>query len=107
MTAYGIFALFLLSLGVLQVPLWALAAAYASTGSATECVLCEGYNTAIALYLCVWGLALLAFFIFSLRTDALSVAIFGIVTIAAFVLSDGCGGRLPLATMQRRCIYRR
>lgn len=44
-------------------------------------------NAVIALYLLVWGFALLTFWIFTLRINAVFAGIFGFVTVGAWVLS--------------------
>ena len=87
MMVCGIFAVFWLSFGVLQLPSWGLAAAYSSTGNATEGAASVGYNAAIAIYLLVWGFALFTFFIFTLKTNVVFAGIFGSVTTASFILS--------------------
>ncbi|MCJ1420647.1 hypothetical protein MMC32_007006 [Xylographa parallela] len=87
MMVCGIFAVFWLSFGVLQLPSWGLAAAYSATGSSAEGAATVGYNAAIALYLLAWGFALLTFFVFTLKTNAIFALIFGFVTTASFILS--------------------
>ena len=87
MMVCGIFAVFWLSFGVLQLPSWGLAAAYSATGNSAEGAASVGYNAAIALYLLAWGFALLTFFVFTLKTNAVFAMIFGFVTTASFILS--------------------
>jgi uncharacterized protein len=87
MMVCGLFAVFWLSFGVLQLPEWQIAASYSTTGSAAAGAASVGYNSAIALYLIVWGFALTTFFFFTLRTNTVFALIFGFVSVAAFVLS--------------------
>jgi len=87
MMVMGLFAVFWLSFGLLQLPTLALASAYSATGDAAEGAASVGYNATIALYLIVWGFALFTFFIFTLKTNIVFAAIFFFVTIAAWVLS--------------------
>jgi len=87
MMVMGLFAVFWLSFGLLQLPTLALTSAYSATGDAAEGAASVGYNATIALYLIVWGFALLTFFIFTLKTNIIFAGIFFFVTIAVWVLS--------------------
>jgi uncharacterized protein len=87
MMVCGLFCVFWLSFGMLQLPTLGLAAAYSATGSATEGMASKEYNAVIALYCLVWGFALFTFWIFTLRINAVFAGIFGFVTIASWVLS--------------------
>lgn len=87
MMVMGLFTVFWLSFGILNLPTLELAAAYSSTGNAAEGAASVGYNSALALFLLVWGFALLTFFVFTLKTNSIFAGIFLFVTIAAFVLS--------------------
>lgn len=87
MMVMGLFSVFWLSFGLLQLPSLGLAAAYSPTGDAAEGAASVGYNATVALYLIVWGFALLTFFIFTLKTNVVFAAIFLFVTMAAWVLS--------------------
>ncbi|KXL47644.1 hypothetical protein M433DRAFT_152715 [Acidomyces richmondensis BFW] len=87
MMVMSLFAVFWLSFGLLQLPTLGLAAAYSSTGNAAEGAASKEYNAVIALYLVVWGFALLTFFVFTLKTNAVFAGIFLFVTIAAWVLA--------------------
>lgn len=87
MMVMGLFAVFWLSFGLLQLPTLALTSAYSATGDAAEGAASVGYNATIALYLIVWGFALFTFFIFTLKTNIIFAGIFFFVTIAAWVLS--------------------
>jgi succinate-acetate transporter protein len=88
MMVCGLFSVFWLSFGMLQLPTLGLAAPYSAdgtdalTGSATK-----SYNAVIALYLLVWGFALFTFFIFTLKTNTVFALIFLFVTLGAWVLS--------------------
>jgi hypothetical protein len=78
---------FWLSFGFILLPTLDLAASYSTTGSAAEGAATQAYNAAIALYLIVWGFALLTFFIFTLKTNMVFAAIFFFVTLGAWILS--------------------
>jgi len=82
MMVCGLFCVFWLSFGLLQLPTLGLAAAYPNGGAASK-----EMNAVIALYLLVWGFALLTFWLFTLRINAVFAGIFGFVTIGAWVLS--------------------
>lgn len=79
----GLFAVFWLSFGMLQLPTLGLAEPYADAGGAAS----KDFNAVVALYLIVWGFALFTFFIFTLKTNVIFAGIFLFVTIAAWVLS--------------------
>jgi uncharacterized protein len=85
MMVCGLFAVFWLSFGVLNLPEWQLAEAYAT--STTPGQLSVPYNAAIALYLIVWTFGLFTFFMFTLKTNCVFAGIFGLVTVGAGVLS--------------------
>jgi succinate-acetate transporter protein len=87
MMVHGMFAVFWLSIGVLQLPTWGLAAAYSKSGSAAEGAASVEFNAAIALYLTVWGFALFTFFIFTLRLNIVFCLIFGIGSTAVWTYS--------------------
>lgn len=84
----GLFAVFWLSFGMLQLPTLGLAAAYSTNGqNAAEGAASPEYNAVIALYLIVWGFALLTYFIFTLKTNIVIALIFFFVTLASWVLA--------------------
>ncbi|KIW28680.1 hypothetical protein, variant [Cladophialophora immunda] len=88
MMVCGLFAVFWLSFGMLQLPTLGLATPYSPSG--TNAVIgsaSKEYNAVIALYLIVWGFALFTFFIFTLKTNVVFALIFLFVTIGAWVLS--------------------
>ena len=87
MMVMSLFAVFWLSFGLLQLPTLGLAAAYSPTGNAAEGAASVEFNAAIALYLIVWGFALCTFFIYTLKTNTVFALIFGLVTLAAWVLA--------------------
>ncbi|KAI8627604.1 GPR1/FUN34/yaaH family-domain-containing protein [Xylariaceae sp. FL1651] len=86
MMVMGLFAVFWLSFGVLQLPTLNLSLPYATpadpTGTASP-----AFNTDVGLYLIVWGFALFTFFIFTLKINTVFALIFGLVSIAAWVLA--------------------
>ncbi|KAK3367241.1 GPR1/FUN34/yaaH family-domain-containing protein [Lasiosphaeria ovina] len=86
MMVMGLFAVFWLSFGVLQLPTLQLGAAYATAADPTGTASAE-YNAVIALYLIVWGFALFTFFIFTCKINTVFAAIFLLVSVACWVLS--------------------
>ena len=87
MMVSGLFAVFWLSFGVLELPSLGLAASYSTTGSAAEGAASVPFNAALGLYLIVWGFALLTFALFALRTNMVITAILSAGMGAAFTLS--------------------
>jgi len=88
MMVMGLFAVFWLSFGMIQLPTLGLAASYSSTGtSALEGAARKAYNATLALYLIIWGFALFTFWIFTLKTNVVFALIFLFVTVASWVLS--------------------
>ncbi|KAF2108381.1 plasma membrane ammonium transporter [Lophiotrema nucula] len=81
MMVCGLFCVFWLSFGLLQLPTLGLAEAYADGAAGKE------MNAVIALYLLVWGFALGTFWLFTLRINAVFAGIFGFVTLGAWVLA--------------------
>jgi len=82
----GLFAVFWLSFGVLQLPTWQIAASYSATGNAAEGAASVGYNAGIALYLVVWGFTLFTFFVFTLKTNLVFAMIFFFVDAGVWLL---------------------
>ena len=87
MMVMGLFAVFWLSFGMLQLPTLGLGLPYSTTGSNAAGAASKEYNAVIALYLIVWGFALFTFWIFTLKTNTVFALIFLFVTIGAWVLS--------------------
>jgi len=88
MMVCGLFAVFWLSFGMLQLPTLGLAAPYSTSGTnAVVGAASKEYNAVIALYLIVWGFALFTYFIFTLKTNVIFASIFLFVTLGAWVLS--------------------
>jgi uncharacterized protein len=88
MMVCGLFAVFWLSFGLLQIPAYGLQAAYSASGTdAAAGAASKQYNAVLALYLLVWGFALFTFWIFTLRINAVFAGIFGLVTIGVWILS--------------------
>lgn len=85
MTA-GLFAVFWLSFGVLELPSWGLIASYSKTGNVAEGAASVEFNAGIGLFGIAWGFILLTFFFFSLKRTVVSAAIFGFAAIGVFVL---------------------
>lgn len=86
MMVMALFDVFWLSFGVLQLPTLQLGAPYATDADPTGTT-APAFNAGIALYLIVWGFALLTFFFFTLKINVVFASIFGLVTVASFVLS--------------------
>ncbi|KAF7133982.1 hypothetical protein CNMCM5793_005508 [Aspergillus hiratsukae] len=83
----GFFSVFWFSFGMLNLPSVGIAATYSPTGNAIEGAASVGYNAGIALYLVALGFTLLTFFIFTLRLNLVMVFIFGMATVAVYILS--------------------
>jgi succinate-acetate transporter protein len=108
MMVMSLFAVFWLSFGPLQMPTLGLAAAYSATGNAADGAASKEYNAVVGLYLIVWGFALLTFFIFTLKTNAVFAGIFGFVTLAMWVLAGayfkvGSGDYETAGRLQKVC----
>lgn len=88
MMVCGLFCVFWLSFGILQLPTTGIAASYSSDGNASEGALSVGYNAGIALYLIALGFTVFTFFIFTLKTNTVFAAIFALTTSAVFILSS-------------------
>ncbi|KAH8701345.1 GPR1/FUN34/yaaH family-domain-containing protein [Phaeosphaeriaceae sp. PMI808] len=87
MMVCGLFCVFWLSFGMLQLPTLGLAAAYSPTGNSAAGAVSKEMNAVIALYLLVWGFALGTFWLFTIRINLVFAGIFGFVTIGSWVLS--------------------
>jgi len=86
MMVMGLFAVFWLSFGLLQLPTLQLGLPFSSETDPTGAG-APAFNAAIALYLLVWGFALFTFFIFTCKINAVFAAIFLLVSLASWVLS--------------------
>jgi uncharacterized protein len=86
MMVMGLFSVFWLSFGLLEVPNLALGIPFATPDDPTGTASRE-YNAAIGLYLIVWGFAFFTFFIFTTRINAVLATIFSFTAIATWLLS--------------------
>ena len=86
MMVMGLFAVFWLSFGVLQLPTLGLSSPYITASDPTGAASAQ-YNAVLALYLIVWGFALFTFFFFTLKINTVFALIFLFVSIAAWILS--------------------
>ncbi|KAI1130132.1 GPR1/FUN34/yaaH family-domain-containing protein [Nemania abortiva] len=86
MMTMGLFAVFWLSFGLIQLPTLQLGLAYATSADPTGTT-APAYNTDIALFLIVWGFAFFTFFIFTLKINTVFATILGLASAAAFVLA--------------------
>ncbi|KAI1357244.1 GPR1/FUN34/yaaH family-domain-containing protein [Xylaria arbuscula] len=86
MMVMGLFTVFWLSFGLLNLPTLELGSPFATPNDPTG-LSSQGYNAAVALYLLVWGFALFTFFIFTLKVNFVFAALFFIVSIGAWLLS--------------------
>lgn len=86
MMVMGLFSVFWLSFGMLHLPTLNLGTPFATTSDPSG-LTSPAYNAAIGLYLVAWGFALLTFFFFTLKINAVFASIFGLVTAAAWVLA--------------------
>ncbi|KAI1290482.1 GPR1/FUN34/yaaH family-domain-containing protein [Xylaria venustula] len=85
MMIMGLFTVFWLSFGLLNLPTLELGTPFATTSDPTG-LSSQGYNAAVGLYLIVWGFALFTFFIFTLKFNFVFAALFFIVSIGAWLL---------------------
>ncbi|KAJ3578878.1 hypothetical protein NPX13_g1682 [Xylaria arbuscula] len=85
----GLFSVFWLSFGVIQLPSLNLSLPYATSGDPTGAT-SPAFNTDVGLYLLVWGFALFTFFIFTLKINTVFALIFGLVSAACWILSGAC-----------------
>jgi hypothetical protein len=88
MMVCGLFCVFWLSFGLLQLPSAGIAASYSAAGNASEGALSVGYNAGIALYLMALGFTMFTFFIFTLKTNTVFALIFAFTTSGVFVMSS-------------------
>ncbi|KAI1391648.1 GPR1/FUN34/yaaH family-domain-containing protein [Hypoxylon trugodes] len=86
MMAMGLYAVFWLSFGLLQLPTLQLGQPYATTGDPTG-TLSPTFNNTLGLYLIVWGFALFTFFLFTLKVNAVFAIIFASASTAVWVLA--------------------
>jgi uncharacterized protein len=88
MMVCGLFAVFWLSFGTLQLPTWQIAASYSTSGTnVAEGMASVGYNAGIAIYLIVWGFTLFTFFLFTLKTNVIFACIFFFVDVGVWLLT--------------------
>lgn len=111
MMCFGLFSVFGLSFGVLQLPTPGLAASYSKTGDMAEGLSSQGYNATVAMYLIVWGFAMFTFFIFTLRINMVFALIFLTAFIGVFLLSGAYWqvlvGNMAIASrLQKVSIYK-
>lgn len=85
MMVMGLFSVFWLSFGLLQLPTLALGSPFATPEDPTGMASTE-YNAAIALYLVVWGFAFFTFFIFTTKINAVLATIFSLTAVATWLL---------------------
>ncbi|KAI1818239.1 GPR1/FUN34/yaaH family-domain-containing protein [Poronia punctata] len=86
MMVMGLFDVFWLSFGLLQLPNLALGSPFATADDPTG-TLSRDYNAAIGLYLVVYGFAFFTFFVFTTRINVVLATIFSLTAIAAWILS--------------------
>ncbi|KAH8167644.1 hypothetical protein CIB48_g551 [Xylaria polymorpha] len=87
MMVMGLFSVFWLSFGVLQLPTLNLSLPYATSSDPTGAT-SAAFNTDVGLYLVVWGFALFTFFVFTLKINTVFALIFGLVSIAVWILAS-------------------
>ncbi|KAI0844612.1 GPR1/FUN34/yaaH family-domain-containing protein [Daldinia vernicosa] len=87
MMAMGLYAVFWLSFGMLQLPTLQLGEPYATAGDPTGQMSPE-YNSVLGIYLIVWGFALFTFFLFTLKVNLVFAVIFACATSAVWTLSS-------------------
>ncbi|GAW17795.1 hypothetical protein ANO14919_072620 [Xylariales sp. No.14919] len=85
MMVMGLFTVFWLSFGLLNLPTLELGSPFATPSDPTG-LSSQGYNAAVALYLIVWGFALFTFFIFTLKVNLVFATLFFLVSIGSWLL---------------------
>jgi uncharacterized protein len=116
MMVCGLFSVFWLSFGLLQLPTLNFQAAYAPAGTSTADAAAAGaasvqYNAALAIYMVVWGFAIFTFFIFTLKMNTVFALMFLSVTTGSWVLSGAfwkvaSGDYVMAGHLQKvRCYY--
>jgi succinate-acetate transporter protein len=86
MMVMGLFSVFWLSFGLLEVPNLALGVPFATPEDPMGTASTE-YNAAIGLYLIVWGFAFFTFFIFTTKINAVLATIFSLTAVATWILA--------------------
>lgn len=84
----GLFSVFWLSFGMLQLPSLGIAASYSSTGNAEEGSLSVEFNAAVGLYSVVWGFVLATLFLMLLRTNVVRAGIIGFASLGSFLIAS-------------------
>jgi hypothetical protein len=87
MMVTGLFSVFWLSFGLLQLPTAGIAASYSATGNAAEGAVSKELNASLALFCIVWGFAMATFGIFTIKMNLVFVGIFSLAAIGTWVLS--------------------
>ncbi|KAI0376511.1 GPR1/FUN34/yaaH family-domain-containing protein [Hypomontagnella monticulosa] len=105
MMAMGLYAVFWLSFGMLQLPTLQLGQSYATEADPTG-IMAPEYNATIGIYLVVWGFALFTFFLFTLKINLTFAMIFACATSAVWTLSGAyfklsLGNYEAAATLQK------
>lgn len=83
----GLFSVFWLSFGLLQLPSAGIAASFSATGNAAEGAASKELNAGLALFCIVWGFAMATFGIFTIRMNLVFVGIFWLAATATWLLS--------------------
>ncbi|KAI8634001.1 GPR1/FUN34/yaaH family-domain-containing protein [Xylariaceae sp. FL1651] len=86
MLVMGVFAVFWLSFGLLQLPSMPLALPYATAEDPTG-MNSPAFNADVGLFLIVWGFAIFTFFIFALKISAAFALLFALFTAAVWCLA--------------------
>lgn len=99
MMVCGLFAVFWLSFGLLQLPTLQIAASYAPTAASSGSTplsmnelaavgaATKEFNTVIALYLIVWGFAIFTFWVFAIRINVVFAGIFTLTATGSWIMS--------------------
>ncbi|KAI1115651.1 GPR1/FUN34/yaaH family-domain-containing protein [Nemania sp. NC0429] len=88
MMVMGLFTVFWLSFGLLQIPTLPLGIPFATPEDPTG-TLSREYNAAIGIYLIIWGFAFFTFFIFTTRINMVLSIIFSLTATATWLLASG------------------
>ncbi|KAL6157559.1 hypothetical protein ACJQWK_06327 [Exserohilum turcicum] len=86
MMVTGLFSVYWLSFGLLQLPSLGLAGAYSKNGNAAEGALSHEMNAVLAIYCVVWGFAMATFALFTIRMNLAFVTLFVLGAVATWIL---------------------
>jgi uncharacterized protein len=78
---------FWLSIGILYVPLFGITASYSPTGSFIDGFSSPQFHADLGTYLVCWGLVTFVLLVCSIKTNILSIVLFGFLDVAFFLFA--------------------